>query len=66
VPVNRVALILNGRRGVSPETALRIARCFGTMPELWMNLRMTRELRQAEIAAGREVDEKVTPPQSAG
>ena len=37
VPVNRVTMILNGQRGVSADTALRLARYFGTTPQLWMN-----------------------------
>ena len=65
VPVNRVTMILNGQRGVSADTALRLARYFGTTPQLWLNLQKTWELRQAEVAAGREIDEKVVPRQSA-
>ena len=65
VPVNRVTMILNGQRGVSADTALRLARFFGTTPQLWLNLQKTWELRQAEIAAGREIAERVTPRQSA-
>ena len=65
VPVNRVTAILNGRRGVSADTALRLARYFGTTPQLWMNLQKTWELRRAEIALGREISERVTPRQSA-
>ena len=61
VPVNRVTMILNGRRGVSADTALRLARYFGTTPRLWLNLQKTWELRRAEIAAGREITEQVTP-----
>ncbi len=65
VPVNRITMILNGQRGVSADTALRLARYFGTTPQLWMNLQKTWELRRAEIARGREIDERVTPRQSA-
>ena len=65
VPVNRVTMILNGQRGVSADTALRLARYFGTTPQLWMNLQKTWELRRAEIEAGREIVERVTPRQSA-
>ncbi len=65
VPVNRVTMILNGQRGVSADTALRLARYFGTTPQLWMNLQKTWELRQAEIEAGREIAERVTPRHSA-
>ena len=61
VPVNRVTMILNGQRGVSADTALRLARYFGTTPQLWMNLQKAWELRRAEIKAGREIVERVTP-----
>ena len=61
VPVNRVTMILNGPRGVSADTALRLARYFGTTPQLWLNLQKTWELRRAEIAAGREITKQVTP-----
>ena len=65
VPVNRVTMILNGQRGVSADTALRLARYFGTTPQLWLNLQKTWELRQAEIAAGCEIVQRVTPRQPA-
>ncbi len=61
VPVNRVTMILNGQRGVSADTALRLARYFGTTPQLWMNLQKTWELRRTEIEAGREIAERVMP-----
>ena len=64
VPVNRVRMILNGQRGVSADTALRLARYFETTPQLWLNLQKTWELRQAEIAAGHEIANCVTPRQS--
>ncbi len=64
VPVNRVTMILNGQRGVSADTALRLARYFGTTPQLWMNLQKTWELRQAETAVGCEIASCVTPRQS--
>ena len=66
VPVNRVTMILNGQRGVSADTALRLARYFGTTPQLWLNLQKTWELRRAEIEAGREIAEQVTPRHAVG
>ena len=66
VPVNRVTMILNGQRGVSADTALRLARYFGTTPQLWLNLQKTWELRQAEIESGREIADRVTPRRAAG
>ena len=65
VPVNRVTMILNGQRGVSADTALRLARYFGTTPQLWLNLQKTWELRRTEIEAGREIAERVTPRRAA-
>ncbi len=65
VPVNRVTMILNGQRGVSADTALRLTRYFGTTPQFWMNLQKTWKLRQAEVVIGHEIDEKVAPRQSA-
>ena len=59
VPVNRITMILNGQRGVSADTALRLARYFGTTPQLWLNLQKTWELRRAEIEKGREIAEQV-------
>lgn len=64
VPVNRVTMIMNGQCGVSADTALRLARCFGTTPQLWLNLQKTWELRRAEIAAGREIAARVNPRSS--
>ena len=65
VPVNRVTMILNGQRGVSADTALRLARYFGTTPQLWMNLQKTWELRRAETETGGEIAERVIPRRSA-
>ena len=64
VPVNRVTAILNGQRGVTANTALRLARYFGTTPQLWLNLQKTWELRRAEIEAGRRIAERVKPRQT--
>ena len=61
IPVNRVTQILNGQRGVSADTALRLARYFGTSAEFWMNLQQTYELRLAELEAGREITARVRP-----
>ncbi len=64
VPVNRVTMILNGQRGMSADTALRLATYFGTTPQLWLNLQKTWELRRTEIEAGREIARQVTPRQA--
>ena len=61
IPVTRVTMILNGQRGVSADTALRLARYFGTTSQLWMSLQKTWELRRAEIETAREIAERVKP-----
>jgi addiction module HigA family antidote len=48
VPGNRITAILNGQRGITADTALRLGRCFGTSAQMWMNLQSTYELEAAE------------------
>lgn len=49
VPQTRVAEIIGGRRGISADTALRLARYFGTSAEFWLNLQVAYDLREAEM-----------------
>ena len=49
IPVDLITAILRGKRGITPDTARRLSRYFGTTPELWLNLQRTWELRRAEI-----------------
>jgi addiction module HigA family antidote len=55
VPVNRVTGIINGQRGITADTALRLGHWFGTSPQFWMNLQQQYELRLAEKEVGAEV-----------
>lgn len=55
VPPNRVTAILNEERAVSPDTALRLGRFFGTTPEFWLGLQTAYDLRKAEINAPRDI-----------
>lgn len=48
VPVNRITAILNGQRGITADTALRLGHWFGTSAVFWMNLQQLYELRLAE------------------
>ena len=52
VPVNRITEILNGRRSITGDTALRLGRFFGTSGEFWLNLQKLYELRLAEQKNG--------------
>ena len=51
VPTNRITEILNGRRAITGDTALRLAHFFGTSAEFWLNLQKIYELRLAEERA---------------
>ena len=53
VPTNRITGILNGRRAISGDTALRLAHFFGTSAEFWLNLQSLYELRIAEKKVGK-------------
>lgn len=55
VPVNRVTAILNGQRGVTADTALRLGHWFGTSAEFWLNLQKLYELRLAQAEIGSTV-----------
>ena len=55
VPVNRITEILNGRRAVTGDTALRLGRFFDTSGEFWLNLQKLYELRLAEQKSGTEI-----------
>ncbi len=62
VPVNRVTAILNGNRGITADTALRLGRYFDTTAQFWLNLQQTWQIRQAEIDAASHVAQ-ITPRQ---
>ncbi|MBF0262430.1 MAG: HigA family addiction module antidote protein [Magnetococcales bacterium] len=44
VPATRIGAIMHERRGITADTAIRLARCFGTTPEFWMNLQSQHDL----------------------
>lgn len=50
VPANRITAIIKGQRGITGDTAVRLAEFFDTSAEFWMNLQKTYELRLAEKA----------------
>lgn len=56
VPYQRVNELVNARRGVTPATALRLAKFFGTTPDLWMNLQLRWDLYHAGVAEARDLD----------
>lgn len=60
VPAPRVNDIVRERRGVTADTALRLARYFGSTPQFWLNLQSAYDLRRAEIAAGRRIAREIS------
>ena len=61
----RVNEIVRGRRGVTGDTALRLARYFGTDAQSWLNLQAAYDLRVAELAAGDTIAREVSPRSAA-
>ncbi|MGA3039300.1 MAG: HigA family addiction module antitoxin [Bryobacteraceae bacterium] len=55
VPVTRVNDIVRGRRAITPDTALRLARYFGTTPQFWINLQSNYDLELAHDKKGSEI-----------
>jgi len=55
VPYQRVNEIVNGKRGITPSTALRLAKFFGMSPDFWMNLQLRWDLYEAREAEGDEL-----------
>src|SRR3989441_7015283 len=55
VPTNRVTEILNGRRAITGDTALRLAHFLGTTAEFWLNLQSLYEIRLAERKSGKSI-----------
>jgi addiction module HigA family antidote len=55
VPTNRVTEILNGRRAITGDTALRLAHFFGTTAEFWLNLQSLYEIRRAKRKSGKSI-----------
>jgi antitoxin HigA-1 len=55
VPVNRITGIINGQRGLTADTALRLGHWFGTSPQFWLNLQQLYELRLAERKLGDKI-----------
>lgn len=61
VPTNRVTSILNERRSISADTAIRLARYFGTSPEFWLNLQASYDLKITMQVHGQEIIKDVHP-----
>jgi addiction module HigA family antidote len=61
VPVTRISEIVNGRRSVSADTALRLERYFGMSADFWLGLQKEFDLQAARQAAGKKIAQDVRP-----
>lgn len=61
MPATRIGEILHGRRAVSPDSALRLARYFGTSAEFWLNLQAAHDLSRARLNSGRAIQREIAP-----
>ena len=59
VPANRLSDIVRGKRGISPETALRLGRYFGNGPALWLTLQVKYDVAIAERDLGATIEQEV-------
>jgi len=65
VPATRVNDIVRGKRAITADTALRLARYFGTTPQFWMNLQANYDLERTEDTRGREIAGRIRPHRAA-
>ena len=61
VPATRIGAIVKGERAVTADTALRLARFFGSSAEFWMNLQAMHDLTKARMDVGRMIERDVRP-----
>jgi addiction module HigA family antidote len=61
VPATRIGAIIKGERSVTADTALRLARFFGTSPEFWVNLQAMHDLTKARLETGTIIERDVHP-----
>ena len=61
VPQMRISDLIHGRRGITPDTALRLARYFGTSAEFWIGMQATFDLETARDRIGADIDAQVQP-----
>jgi addiction module HigA family antidote len=61
IPHSRVTAIIRGRRAITPDTALRLSRYFGTSAEFWIGLQQEYDLRKARAECGKDIESQISP-----
>jgi addiction module HigA family antidote len=59
VPATRIGDIIRGKRSITPDTALRLARFFGNSPEFWLNLQQMHDLSKAKLELCQKIEREV-------
>jgi addiction module HigA family antidote len=59
VPSTRIGEIVRGKRAITPDTALRLARFFNNSPEFWLNLQQMHDLTKAKLALAKTIEAEV-------
>jgi len=65
VPMNRISALVNGKRSITADTAMRLARYFGTSAQYWLNLQSAYDLEVAAIKIGAKIEREVLPRDAA-
>lgn len=65
VPVSRLSEIVNGRRALNADAALRLSRYFGNTPEFWINLQSAYDLRVTIHSSASRIEREVRPRKAA-
>ena len=65
VPAPRINEVVRERRGITTDTALRLARYFNTTAQFWLNLQTSFDLKQTEIQVGKKIEHEIHPMQVA-
>ena len=61
VPPNRISEIVNGKRGITADTALRLERYFGVEAQFWLNLQSEYDLRMIKRKIGNDIEQRIIP-----
>jgi addiction module HigA family antidote len=65
VPANRLSQIVRGRRGITPDTSLRLARYFGFTPEYWLNMQTHYDMEIIRRQSMKQIEKEVNPREAA-
>ncbi len=66
VPPNRISEIVNGKRAITPDTALRLERFFGVEARFWLNLQTEYDVRMTKRKIGSDIEKRIIPVNPGG